>query len=132
MARRLQALEDTASCSDATLVRAAAANDEAALAELYRRHAPAAERVARSVATNSEDAADAVAEAFTRVFTALTSGRVGTLDFRSYVVAATRNVAIDNLRRSDRVGPSGDLVPSSAPNRGAVRPSRSSPARSRP
>ncbi|HEX2042847.1 MAG TPA: sigma-70 family RNA polymerase sigma factor [Acidimicrobiales bacterium] len=108
MARRLQALEDTATCTDAALVRAASVNDEAALAELYRRHAPAAARVARSVAANREDAADAVAEAFTRVFAALTSGRVGTLDFRSYLLAATRNVAIDNLRRSDRVGPAGD------------------------
>ncbi|HEX2273971.1 MAG TPA: sigma-70 family RNA polymerase sigma factor, partial [Acidimicrobiales bacterium] len=110
MARRLQALEDTANCSDAALVRAASINDEAALAELYRRHAPAAERVARSVAANTDDAADAVAEAFTRVFAALTSGRVGTLDFRSYLLAATRNAAIDHLRRSDRVGPAGDLA----------------------
>jgi RNA polymerase sigma factor (sigma-70 family) len=108
MARRLQALEDTATCTDATLVRAASVNDEAALTELYRRHAPAAARVARCVAANPEDAADAVAEAFTRVFAALTSGRVGTLDFRSYVLAATRNAAIDNLRRADRVGPAGD------------------------
>ena len=109
-ARRLRASEDTANCSDAALVRAASTNDHAAIAELYRRHAPAAERVARSVAGNNDDADDAVAEAFTRVFAALTSRRVGTLDFRSYVVAATRNAAIDHLRRSGRVGPSGDLA----------------------
>ena len=110
MARRLEALQDTASWTDASLVRAASVNNEAALAELYRRHAAAAERVARGVTVNRDDAADAVAEAFTRVFTALTSGRVGTFDFRSYLLAATRNAAIDHLRRCGRVGPSADLA----------------------
>ena len=110
MARRLRALAETEICTDAELVRAGSAGDDQALGELYRRHAPVAERVARSVAANPDDAADAVAEAFTRVFGALTSGRVGTLDFRSYLLAATRNAAIDQIRRSRRVGPSGDMA----------------------
>ncbi len=111
MARRLEALQDTASWSDASLVRAASASNEAALAELYRRHAAAAERVARSVAVNRDDAADAVAEAFTNVFRvlpeAVSDGQE--LRFRPYLLTATRHAAIDVLRRTTRVQPVHDL-----------------------
>ena len=91
---------------DAELARAAAAGDSQAFDELYRRHADGAWRVAYAVTGNREDAADAVAEAFTRVLTALNAGRLADLDrFRPYLLATTRNAGIDVLRRTGRVHP---------------------------
>jgi RNA polymerase sigma factor (sigma-70 family) len=92
--------------ADAELARAAAGGDGQAFDELYRRHADAAWRVAYAVTGNREDAADAVAEAFTRMLTALNAGRLADLDrFRPYLLATTRNAAIDVLRRTGRVHP---------------------------
>lgn len=89
---------------DCVLTSAAAAGDQAAFEELYRRHAPIAWRVASAVTANPSDTADAVSDAFTRVLAALGAGRLadGTL-FRSYLIAATRNAAIDLHRRGRRV-----------------------------
>ena len=90
--------------SERALVRAAMEGSTAACEALYRRHAPTALRVAQAVTHNPDDAADAVAEAFTRVFTALPSGRLGSdLAFRPYLLAATRNAAIDGLRKAGRL-----------------------------
>ena len=92
--------------SDADLARSAAGGDGQAFDELYRRHADAAWRVAYAVAGNREDAADAVAEAFTRMLGALSAGRLTDLDrFRPYLLATTRNAAVDVLRRAGRVHP---------------------------
>ena len=82
----------------------------AACEALYRRHAPTAWRVAQAVTHNPDDAADAVAEAFTRVFTALPSGRLAPdLAFRPYLLAATRNAAIDGLRKAGRLRPTDEI-----------------------
>lgn len=96
--------------SDAELAREAGAGKPAAFEALYRRHAPAAWRLASAVAANPEDAADAVSEAFTRVLMAMAAGRLadGNL-FRPYLLTATRNAAIDLHRRADRVRPSDRL-----------------------
>ena len=94
---------------DTRLVTRAAAGEVGAFEELYRRHSQAAWRVAQSVVHNSDDAADAVAEAFTRVLASLPSGRLAVgAPFRPYLLAATRNAAIDILRRSGRVRPTDD------------------------
>jgi RNA polymerase sigma factor (sigma-70 family) len=96
--------------SDRALVHAAIAGATEAFDALYRRHAPAAWRVAQAVSRNPDDAADAVAEAFTRVFQALPSGRLGSdLAFRPYLLAATRNAAIDGLRKAGRLRPTADV-----------------------
>src|SRR4051794_23850996 len=83
------------------------------LDDLYRLHAAHALRVARSITHNPEDAADAVAEAFAGVLGAVASRRLTDAEsFRPYLVVATRNAAIDIVRRSGRVRPtdqSGDL-----------------------
>ena len=98
---------ETASRTDAELARRAAAADAAAFGELYRRHSDAAWRLAQAVTGNAEDAADAVADAFARVLQALPSGRL--VDdgehFRAYLLATTRNAAIDALRRNERLRP---------------------------
>src|SRR4051812_9381769 len=102
----LPAIAESDAVADADLVIRAAAGGTDAFGELYRRHVDAAWRVAHAVTGNPEDAADAVSEAFTRVFRALPEGRL--LDgnrFRPYLLAATRNAAVDVLRRSGRVRP---------------------------
>lgn len=83
--------------------------DDDAFAELYRRHADAAWRVAMAVAGNRHDAADAVSEAFTRVFQAATRGRLAGVPFRPYLLAATRNAAVDLHRRAARVHPTHEV-----------------------
>src|SRR3954471_7662348 len=104
----LPALADADVVADADLVIRAAAGGTDAFGELYRRHVDAAWRVAHAVTGNAEDAADAVSEAFTRVFRALPEGRlVDGNRFRPYLLAATRNAAIDVLRRSGKARPSG-------------------------
>jgi len=101
-ATRLQAEADVSGWSDARLVKTGSTGDREVFAELYRRHAGVARGVARAVAGNDEDAADAAAEAFSRVFDAIISGRAPAMEFRAYLIGATRNAAIDQLRRSAR------------------------------
>lgn len=106
---------------DQDLVGRAAGGEASAFDELYRRHSPTAWRVAQAVTRSPDDAADAVSEAFTRVFASLSSGALAAgAPFRPYLIAATRNAAIDILRRSGRVRPTEDVEAS-------VPPSRASP-----
>jgi RNA polymerase sigma factor (sigma-70 family) len=74
--------------------------------ELYRRHAESAFRVAMAVTGNRHDASDAVAEAFSKVLRAVPEGRLEDAGrFRPYLLAATRNAAIEVLRRAGRLAP---------------------------
>ncbi|MHB1923744.1 MAG: sigma-70 family RNA polymerase sigma factor [Acidimicrobiales bacterium] len=101
---------DIQTSDDLDLARAAAGGDGSAFDELYRAHADAAWRVAFAVTGNRDDAADAVADAFTRFLTALTSGRLADLaNVRAYLLSTTRNAAIDVLRRNGRLQPMDDL-----------------------
>lgn len=103
--------------TDSTLAALAADGDVGAFEELYRRHAQAAWRVAQSVIRNREDAADAVAEAFTRVLKALPAGRLrDNANFRSYLLTSTRNAALDVHRRTGRVRPTGDSAVFDSPS----------------
>src|SRR3989442_7161935 len=96
--------------SDAELVARVAAGHVGAFEDLYRRHSDAAWRVAQAVTGNRDDAADAVAEAFTRVLQVLPAGRLDEgVPFRPYLLAATRNAAIDTLRRAARPQPRAPL-----------------------
>lgn len=88
------------------LVGRAAGGDLAAFDQLYRMHADAAWRVANAVTGNADDASDAVADAFVGVLQAVHQGRLQDASrFRSYLLTATRNAAIDGLRRTRRVEP---------------------------
>lgn len=93
--------------SDGELTLRAARGDSGAFEELYRRHSDAAWRVAYAVTGSPHDASDAVSEAFTRVFAALPAGRFPSeAPFRPYVLTATRNAAIDGIRRTGKLQPS--------------------------
>ena len=98
------------SADDAELVVSASHGEMDAYAELYRRHAEHAWRIARRVADDEDDARDAVAEAFAKVLRML-RGDTATarIHFRPYLVVATRHAAVDLLRRKARVSPTRDL-----------------------
>jgi RNA polymerase sigma factor (sigma-70 family) len=102
--RRARSVDTVEHEPDHILTQRAAEGDNRAFEELYRRHAPAAWRMAYAVAGNPDDAADAVSDAFTRVFQMLPSGRLASAEehFRPYLLAATRNAALDCLRRQGR------------------------------
>ncbi len=92
--------------TDAELVDGVVAGYDDAFAQLYERHSVAAWRLGQTVTGNADDAADAVSEAFARVLVAV---RAGHLDkggsFRSYLLTATRNAALDNIRKTSRTRP---------------------------
>jgi len=86
-----------------------AVSGQAAFDELYRRHADAAWRVAYAVTGRRDDAADAVADAFARMLKGLSDGGLADPDrLQAYLLATTRSAAIDVLRRSGKVLPTGD------------------------
>lgn len=85
--------------TDTELACRAGAGDLEAFETLYRRHVEAAWRMALAVTANPDDAADAVSDAFTRVFQALPDRLHAADYFLPYLLAAVRNAAIDVLRR---------------------------------
>lgn len=91
---------------DAQLMARAAVGDDAAIAELYRRHARAALRAARAVTGNRPDAEDAMSVAFIRILQALGSRRFAPdLRFRPYLLTASRHAAVDVIRQRTRCRP---------------------------
>ena len=92
--------------TDAELVDGVVAGYDDAFAELYERHSLAAWRLGQTVTGNADDAADAVAEAFARVLVAVRAGHLDNgSSFRSYLLTATRNAALDNIRKTGRSQP---------------------------
>ena len=92
--------------TDAELVDGVVAGYDSAFAELYQRHSLAAWRLGQTVTGNADDAADAVAEAFARVLVAVRAGHLANgSSFRSYLLTATRNAALDNIRKTNRARP---------------------------
>lgn len=87
--------------SDAALISAARLGDNDAISALWKRHAPAALRLARGLAGTSE-ADDLVAEAFTQIITTL-RGKAGPRElFRPYLYTVIRNLAIRGQRLDAR------------------------------
>lgn len=84
----------------------AAAGDDVAVTELYRRYGPAALQAARGVSANAYDAEDAMSDAFVRVLEGLALHRLPVdLRFRPYLVTASRHAAVDVHRHSARCRP---------------------------
>jgi len=86
-AQRIELLDDHA------LVALVRSGDERGLGELYRRHAPTALRVARSLMRAGHEADDVVADVFGGIWQAIRSGKGPTSRFEAYLVAAIRNRA---------------------------------------
>lgn len=107
---RTNAARTNAARSDAELVAAAAEGEQAAFAELYRRYVDRARSAARGIASDPDDAADAVSEAFANVFRIVRAGRFPEgAGFQAYVVTAARRCAIDQLRRGSRTAVGDDI-----------------------
>lgn len=83
---------------DRTLLVQASSGDDLAFEELYRRHADAAWRAANAIVSNADDAADAVAEAFTRLLRMVREGEPQIDHLRAYLLTVTRHAAIDRRR----------------------------------
>ena len=86
-AQRIELLDDHA------LVALVRSGDERGLGELYRRHAPTALRVARSLTRAGYEADDVVADVFGGIWQAIRNGKGPTIRFEAYLVAAIRNRA---------------------------------------
>lgn len=96
MSRDVDAVEGVgpeAPADDRDLLEAARLGSRTAVAELWRRHRPAAHRYAASL-TRRFDPDDLVSEAFTRVFSTLQRGGGPTDALRPYLLVTIRNVAI--------------------------------------
>jgi RNA polymerase sigma factor (sigma-70 family) len=78
--------------SDETLIANARSGDQAAFAELWRRHFRSGARVARQF-TSSIDADDLVSEAYTRIYQRVLAGGGPTGAFRPYLYTTIRNLA---------------------------------------
>ncbi len=89
---------DLSSASDANLVIAISRWDEAALAEVYRRHAGAVFGLARRVLFNAQLAEEVVQEIFLRLWTAPERFDPERGSLRSFLLTQTHGRAVDLLR----------------------------------
>jgi RNA polymerase sigma-70 factor, ECF subfamily len=103
-----------ASSDDETaLARAAAAGDGNAFATLYERYEKRAYNLALRVTGSSEDAADAVQDAFLNVMRRMPDMGDRELAFGSYLFTAARNASYDLMAKRRRAEPS-DHIPETA------------------
>lgn len=113
--------------ADGILTQRAAAGDVDAFEELYRRHAPAAWRLAHALTGSGHDAADVVSEAFTKVLHALPNGRLQDgSPFLPYLLTAVRTTAIDLGRGGARQQPTDANLDRVAPGDGPSEQAMSS------
>ncbi|MBW9211079.1 sigma-70 family RNA polymerase sigma factor [Mumia sp. zg.B21] len=94
--------------SDAELISAVRAGDNAAYGVLFERHRDAARRMAAQL-VRSPDGDDLVSEAFIKVLDQLRAGAGPDVAFRAYLLTAIRRLHIDRVRADRRVQPSDDL-----------------------
>jgi len=104
MDRSDAAVETETGPSDATLLRAVAAGDETALAQLYDRHVPLLLAIARRILGPSGDAEDALQDSFVQVWK-----QAGRYDPRrssvpTWLVLITRSRCLDRLRSRHSAG----------------------------
>lgn len=94
--------------SDLEIMAMVRGGDTSAFGVLYRRHAAAAQYVARTQTDNASEAEDVVSEAFASIFQALTKGNGPEQFFRSYLLTAVRRIAYDRNRKARRTQAVGD------------------------
>lgn len=94
--------------TDAELIARTRGGEMTAYDELYRRHADDAQRVARIVSDNADEADDITAEAFTRVRAMLRSGGGPDGELAPYLRTVVRRLAVDRYLASERDGTPAD------------------------
>lgn len=87
---------------DARAMARIVAGDEAALAELYDRHAPFVFGVALKIVKNEVEAEDVVHDAFVAIATRADQFRPERGSVAAWLVTAVRNLALDRSRRRAR------------------------------
>ncbi len=87
------ALGDEPPVPDAELVARVRGGDDSAFAELYRRHAPAVRRYARSCCRDAHTAEDLTGEVFARTLQAVRGGRGPESAVRAYLLTTVRRTA---------------------------------------
>jgi RNA polymerase sigma factor (sigma-70 family) len=88
---------------DTDLAERAAAGEQDAFEELYRRHVQPAWRFAQAVSPNRDSACEAADEAFVRVLRVVRRGRAAAAqNFRAYLLAAVYRNALEALRANGR------------------------------
>lgn len=87
---------------DARAMARIVAGDEAALAELYDRHAPFVFGVALKIVKNEVEAEDVVHDAFVAIATRADQFRPERGSVAAWLVTAVRNLAVDRSRRRAR------------------------------
>src|SRR3954467_13880568 len=100
---------DLSALSDAELITSSRAGSDAAFAVLYSRHSSSARAAARSLGASRSDVDDLVAEAFTRVLSALQRGAGPEVSFRPYLMTCVRNAWYDKARKDGRVDVPGEV-----------------------
>ncbi|MFI8221504.1 sigma-70 family RNA polymerase sigma factor [Streptomyces sp. NPDC085932] len=88
--------------SDADLIDRMRAGDDTAYEELYRRHAQAVRRYARTCCRDAHTADDLTAEVFARVLQAVRGGSGPTHAVRAYLLTSVRRVAASWTRSARR------------------------------
>lgn len=88
-----------AQLDDSELITLTRSGDSRAYAELWVRHSKRAHSVAQRI-TSSSDPADLVAEAFTRILSAIRGGAGPTESFSGYLHGTIRNLAANWARNS--------------------------------
>ncbi|MFE2047370.1 sigma-70 family RNA polymerase sigma factor [Streptomyces sp. NPDC059459] len=88
--------------SDAVLIERMRAGDDTAYEELYRRHADAVRRYARTCCRDAHTADDLTAEVFARVLQAVRGGSGPEHAVRAYLLTAVRRVAAGWTRSAGR------------------------------
>ncbi|WP_217144098.1 sigma-70 family RNA polymerase sigma factor, partial [Streptomyces sp. AC627_RSS907] len=88
--------------SDAELIERMRSGDDTAYEELYRRHADAVRRYARTCCRDAHTADDLTAEVFARVLQAVRGGSGPEHAVRAYLLTAVRRVAADWTRSARR------------------------------
>ncbi|WP_159402343.1 sigma-70 family RNA polymerase sigma factor, partial [Streptomyces griseus] len=91
-----------AGLSDARLIEDMRAGDDRAYEELFRRHAGAVQRYARSCCRDAHTADDLTAEVFARTLQAVRGGKGPTEAVRAYLMTAVRHVAAAWTRSAKR------------------------------
>lgn len=94
---------------DSALILRARDGDDVAYAELFNRHHPTALKYARSIAGPNE-AEDLVAEAFTKLWSALGRDLGPVTTFRPYLLTTIRRLWANTLRSRSRVDVDEDIV----------------------